>query len=188
MTLADAIKRSWWTLLVRGIIAIIIGSVALVWPQITLEAIVILIGVFLILDGLSAIMQSLAQKYHRWVLVLFSGILGVLAGIITLFWPGIAEIVVIYLIAAWALITGILEIVASLNMDETFQGRWLLLIGGILSFVFGIVVFLRPDLGLLAIVVLLGFYALFVGIIMVILALEVRPAVKQLTQSEEKNE
>lgn len=162
---------NWWTLLLRGILAVLFALMAFMRPGITLAALVLVWGAFAIVDGLFAIV---AGARSRWWAVLVWGILGVAAGLIALFMPGITALALLMLVAAWAIIRGIFEIVAAIRLRREITGEWLLILAGFASVAFGVLMILFPGAGALALVWLIGLQALFAGVLLFALAFRLR--------------
>ena len=123
----------------RGLAAIVFGVLAFVWPDITLFALVLLFGAYMLVDGIFAIVAAVraAGREARWWLLLIEGVLGVLAGLVAAFWPGLTALALLYFIAAWAIVSGILEIVGAIRLRQEIEGEWALILGGVLSVIFG---------------------------------------------------
>src|SRR5262249_22785130 len=178
---AQITHRAWSTLLLRGIFAIILGIIALVAPGIALLALIFVFGAYALLDGIMAVVVAIQQRnvLPNWGWLLAEGIAGIILGIIAFVWPGETALILLYIVAAWAIITGGLEI------GTAFMVRsWLLGLAGVLSVVFGVLLFAFPGAGLLSILWLLGVYALIFGIILVIHGVQLRagsarPAVQE---------
>jgi uncharacterized membrane protein HdeD (DUF308 family) len=172
MTLA----RNWWLLVLRGVLAVVFGILAFVWPEATVTALVILFGAFMLVDGVFALVAAWRQAERKmtWWPTLLEGLAGIAIGIITFVWPGVTAFALLYLIAAWALITGILEIVAAVRLRREIRGEWILALIGVASIVFAILVFLFPGEGAVAIVWAIGAYAVVFGILLVLLGLRLR--------------
>ncbi len=166
--------QSWWSLLARGIIAVLFGLAALFWPGLTLLVLVYIFGAFALVEGIIAIYHSFQERSMQtnWWMLLLEGIAGVILGILVFIWPGITALVLLYLIAAWAIITGIIELVAAFT---TGMG-WVLAIAGALSILLGIVLFARPVAGILSLVWLIGIYAIIWGVLLIIRAFQARSA------------
>ncbi len=166
---------SWWSLLIRGLAAILLGIMALTWPGIAFGAIVLLFGAYALVDGVMGIVGAVRGRTQpRWWVLLLEGLAGVAAAAVTFFWPAITALALVFVIAAWALVTGILEIVAALRLRREIRGEWLLLLGGIVSLVLGVLFFAEPAAGALAIALWLGIYALIFGVLEVALAFKLR--------------
>jgi uncharacterized membrane protein HdeD (DUF308 family) len=164
--------RNWWVLALRGLFAVIFGVLAFIWPTLTLEALVIFFGVYTLVDGLVIAFNGLAERklYPQWGRFLLMGLLSVIVGVITLIWPGITALVLLYLIAARALLMGIFEIIAAIQLRREIVGEWLLGFAGILSVLFGLALMIWPGSGALAIVWLIAGYAIVLGFAQIVLA------------------
>ena len=167
----------WWALAIRGAIAIIFGLAALLRPDIALEALILLFGAYALVDGVFAIVGVFGGTRGgtpRWLL-LIEGIAGILAGIIAFVLPGLTAVVLLYLIAAWAVVTGIFEIASAIRLRQEIRGEWALIVGGALSVLFGVILaVIGPVAGLLSLIWLIGVYAVAFGILMLITAFQVR--------------
>jgi len=174
--------RTWWVMALRGLIAIIFGVLTLIWPEIAVEALVLLFGAYVLVDGIFAIISAIGgRKEHRqWWLVLLEGIAGVAFGVITIGWPRITTVVLLLLIAGWAVATGILQIVAAILLRKELKSEWLLILGGILSLVFGVLLAIQPQAGAIALVWLIGAYAVVFGVLLIALAFRLRGWSKQI--------
>jgi len=167
--------------LFRGIAAIAFGILALVWPKLTLLALVILFGIFAIISGIAVVATALQNREeHGWGLVLFEGILWLLVGAIALVWPGVTALSFLYLLAVWAVITGILEIIAPLSFPMSGGRGLLMVLSGLVSIVFGILIAAQPASGLLAVTWLIGIYAIVFGILHLVAYFESRSVVSSL--------
>jgi uncharacterized membrane protein HdeD (DUF308 family) len=168
--------QNWWVLALRGAIAVLFGVLALLWPGITIEVLILLFGIYAIADGIFAIVSGVraAQRDERWGALVLEGIAGIIAGIIALFVPLAAALAFVYLFAAWALVTGILEIYAAIRLRHEIEGEWLLALTGILSAALGIFIAIFPGAGLIALVWMIGIYAIIVGALMLVLAFRLR--------------
>jgi uncharacterized membrane protein HdeD (DUF308 family) len=167
---------NWWALVLRGVVAILFGVMTFIWPQITLATLVLLFGAYAIVDGVFAIVAGVRapREFTRWWVLLIEGILSVIAGVIAFAIPGITALFLLGLIAAWAIITGVIEIVAAVQLRKEIQGEWLLALGGITSILFGVLLLLNPAAGALAVLWLIGIYAILFGIILVLLGFKLR--------------
>jgi uncharacterized membrane protein HdeD (DUF308 family) len=170
-----ALARNWWLLLLRGIAAILFGILAFAWPGITLLSLVILYGFYALLDGLFAILAAIkgGNIESRWWLILI-GILGVAAGLLTFFWTGITALVLTMFIGAWALIHGIFEIVGAIKIRKEIDNEWWLILSGALSVLFGLAILIMPGAGALALIWLIGAYAIVFGGMLVAFAFRLK--------------
>jgi uncharacterized membrane protein HdeD (DUF308 family) len=173
---ARSLSQNWWLVVLRGVLAILFGVSAFIWPGITLLTLIVLFGVYAIADGLIAIWTgfSRTKESSRWWTFLLEGLLSIGAGVVALIWPDLATLVLIYMIASWAVFTGILEIAAAIRLRHEITNEWFLALGGILSIGLGILLFLQPVAGSLAIIWMIAGYALVFGILLVILGIRLR--------------
>jgi uncharacterized membrane protein HdeD (DUF308 family) len=166
----------WWVLLLRGLCAIGLGIMAIVWPGVTLVSMVFAFGIFAVIDGVLAIILGFKGEEDGtvwWTLVVM-GVLAVLAGVIAFVQPGIALAMFLALVAAYAIVRGIFEIIAAIRLRKEIDDEWLLAISGIASLVFGGLILYRPQEGLIAIAILLGAFLLAIGVLAVALSLRLR--------------
>ncbi len=170
------LTRYWWTVVLRGVAAVVFGLMALIWPGITVIVLVALFGAYALVDGIiglgTAVFGGPERGRRGWLVV--EGIAGGLAGIFTFAWPGITALVLLWLIAAWALVTGVLEIVAAVRLRREIQGEWLLALSGVLSVLFGFLLAVWPAAGALGVVFVIGIYAIVFGVALVGLGLRLR--------------
>ena len=166
---------SWWALAVRGVAAVLFGLAALIWPSLTLAVLIILYGAYALVDGVFAIVAGLraGSGTRRWLL-LAEGALGILTGLIAIFWPGVSAVVLLYIIAFWAIFGGLLRIVGAVLLRREIDNEWTMALSGILWVLLGIVLFALPGAGLLSLAWLIGIFALGAGITLIALALRVR--------------
>ena len=151
--------------LFRGIAAVLFGIIALVWPKMTLSALVFVFGLFAVISGITAVVAALRNmELPGWGWLLAEGILGILVGVVALVWPGITALAFLYLLAAWAILTGIFEVIAPLAYPMSGGRAVLTALAGVLSIIFGILIAAQPSSGLLAVVWLIGVYAILFGI------------------------
>lgn len=168
----EQLTRNWWAVGLRGLLAVLLGIVAFIWPGITLEALVLVFGAYAIVDGIFAIVAAgtSASMGGRWGLMLFEGIMSIIAGFVAFAWPGITALALLFLIAAYASVTGIFEIAAAFQLRGS--NGWLLGLTGVLSILFSILLVVWPASGLLSLVWLIGFYALFFGFMLIGLSVQ----------------
>jgi uncharacterized membrane protein HdeD (DUF308 family) len=172
----EQFARNWWLYAVRGAAAVIFGVVALIWPGQALLALVLLFGAYALVDGIFSVFAGFAsrQYFERWWAVLLEGIVGIVIGLIAFFWPNITALALVYLIAAWAVITGIFEIVAAIQLRRVITGEWALIFSGLLSVIFGVLLFVWPSAGAVGLVWLIGMYAAVFGVLEIIFAFRLR--------------
>jgi uncharacterized membrane protein HdeD (DUF308 family) len=174
--MAQVLVRNWWTLAVRGVFGIMFGLAAFLLPGITLGALILLFGAYAVIDGVFAVIGGVraAEHHERWAALLLEGIAGIAAGVLTFVWPALTALVLLYLIAAWSIIRGVLKIAAAIRLRRTIQGEWLLGLNGVFSILFGILLIVMPVIGLVTLVWLVGIYALIFGALLLGLAFRLR--------------
>jgi uncharacterized membrane protein HdeD (DUF308 family) len=168
-----ALSENWWALALRGLLAVLFGIAALVLPLDTLEAVGRLFGAYAILEGVLVILTGIRRTRYRGVLIA-EGTSGIVAGLVALAWPSITALVLLYVVAIWAILSGVAEIIAAVALRREMAGEWALFLVGVLSVIFGIILAVLPGVGLLSLVWLVGLYALAVGVALIVLALRVR--------------
>ncbi len=168
--------HNWWLFAVRGALAIVFGVMALIWPEQVKVALVLLFGAYALVDGSFAVIAGIASHryFERWWAVLLEGVAGILVGVLTFFWPNITGLVLLYFIAAWAVVTGIFEILAAIEFRRVITGEWALILSGLLSILFGVLMFAFPGAGAVSMVWLIGIYAIFFGVGLLIFAIRLR--------------
>lgn len=174
MMQVNELSRHWWLLGLRGVAAILFGILAFALPGITLAVLVLLFGAYALVDGVLSIITAFRGDAHHRVWLAVEGVIGVLAGLVAFAYPGLTALVLLYIIAVWAILTGILEIFIALRVRRAISNELGLIIGGILSVLFGIVLIAFPGTGALAVIFLIGAYAIFFGIAMLALAWRLR--------------
>jgi uncharacterized membrane protein HdeD (DUF308 family) len=177
------VTGNWWALALRAVAAILLGILALSRPGITLAALLVLFGVYAMADGIFAVVAAIRGIRERepWGWMMFEGIVGIIAGAIALFAPQIGALALVWLVAGWALATGVLEIAAAVKLRKIMKGEWMLLLAGVLSIIFALIIAARPGLGVLALVFWIGAYAIIYGVMTMVLAFEVRRWTKDHT-------
>jgi len=176
VTVVDTFRVNWWLLALRGLIAALFGILAFMWPGATLLTLVWLFGAFALVSGVLSL--ALAAKtpkgYPKVGSLILSGLLGILAGLFSLVMPGITALGLLILIAAWAIVTGVMELVAAVRLRKIITNEWLLVLAGIASVAFGIILLLQPAAGALALVWLIAAWAVVFGILLMIVAFRMR--------------
>jgi uncharacterized membrane protein HdeD (DUF308 family) len=170
------LARNWWALLIRGVLAVAFGALAFVNPGITLAALILLFAAYSLVDGVFAIVAGLraAQRQERWWPFALEGLLSIVVGIIAFLMPAAAAFGLLMLVSAWSIVTGLFRIAAAIRLRREIEGEWLLILNGILSVAFGVVIVIWPAVGLLTVMWLIGVYAIVFGIILIALAFRLR--------------
>jgi uncharacterized membrane protein HdeD (DUF308 family) len=159
------VSRIWWTVALRGVLAIVFGVVALFFTGSTLLALVYVFGIYAMLNGIFAIVAAVraGEAHLRWGWLAVAGIVGVAAGIVSLLWPGITALAVVLVVAGWAIIIGVAEIAFALSWPSTLAHPWLAALSGAVSVVYGVLLAVWPRSGAVALTWLLGIYAIVYG-------------------------
>ena len=176
---AQRMQHSWMSLLLRGILAIIFSIIVFVAPGIALFALIIVFGTYALLDGILGIVVAIRERHvlPRWGWFLVEGIAGVVLGIVAFVWPGETALILLYIVAIWAIITGIMKIGTSFTVHD-----WLIGLAGILSLAFGVLLIARPGAGLLFLLWLLRIYALVFGLLLIADAFQLRMRSRSLNR------
>lgn len=165
----------WWSFALRGVLAILFGLVAIIWPDITLGALIILFGAYVLVDGIFAIVgAAMNGRDGRWLPLIVVGLAGILVGLVTLIWPGLSALALIYMVAFWAIAIGLLQIVGAIQMRQQITNEVWLILSGVLSVLIGLYIAVFPGDGAVALVLLIGFYAVVFGVLLIMLAFTLR--------------
>lgn len=167
------IGKIWSTILIRGILAVLTGLVALLMPGVTLISLILVFGFYAFIDGILAISVGFQNGNRSWYFIL-EGLLGMAFGVVAWIWPGPTALAFVFWIAAWAIVTGILEIGAAIRLRKIISDELMLILTGILSILFGVFAMIYPGEGGLAMVWMFGFYALFFGFLLIGLAFKMK--------------
>ena len=174
--MVEALSRYWWAFVVRGIFAFLFGILAYAWPGITLATLVIFFGAYILIDGILLIIKAIANwsgREDRWLLLL-EGLLGIGIGIIAFVAPGVTAIGLVLYIAAWSLATGVLEIAAAVRLRKEIKGEPWMIVSGIASILFAVLLMYFPGAGALGLLWLIAAYAIVFGVVLVILGFKLR--------------
>jgi uncharacterized membrane protein HdeD (DUF308 family) len=171
-TVVRTLHQNWWLVLLQGVLSVVLGVLALAKPGVTLGALILLWGLFALLNGVIEVFHAIgaAAGHRSWGWQLAGGLVGILAGLAILRWPGLSALFVLYLVAFWAIMTGIVRLVAAIADHEALPHAWLVALAGVVSVLFGIAMFAWPGVGLLTLIYLVGFYAIVYGVITCVMA------------------
>ena len=172
----DLLAQNWWLFTLRGVLGIIFGLIALVFPGATILSLVIFFSAYMLVDGVFGVIsavRAIRRKEDRWGLLIFEGLLNIAVGIMAFLWPGLTVVAFVWLIAAWAIVSGGLMTAAGfrLNMDH---GRWWMVLGGLLSLAYGVLLIITPLIGAIVLTWWLGAYALVFGVALVVFSFKLR--------------
>ena len=174
-------SRFWWMVVLRGALLLLLGVAALRWPGATLAVLVLWIGAGFLVNGAFALVAALAGRDvegRTWMVV--EGLLGIAAGLVTFMNPGITGVVLLWLLAGWAILSGIVQLVAAIRLRRVIQGELFLGLAGVVAILFGVLLIARPGAGLVALAFLLGWFAIFYGVVLIALGLRLRRLVREL--------
>jgi uncharacterized membrane protein HdeD (DUF308 family) len=159
----------------RGVLAIIFGIVAWIWPGLTVQALIWVFGAYSIVDGVFALIAIFSdQGRSRWFALLLEGILGIVAGVIAFALPVLTALTLVWVIGAWAVITGILKIITAVRIREVIDNEWWMGLSGVASIIFGILLFIWPAAGALALTWLIGIWSIIFGVFLIALGFRLR--------------
>lgn len=166
----------WWIFLLRGIFGVILGLMALLMPGVTFTTLIIFLGAYLLIDGIFSIVAAInARKtMDSWGWYLASGLLGIIVGLLTFRNPFATALALLYLIAFWVLIAGIVEIVMAIRLRKEIRGEGWYIVGGLLTIIFGILILVNPIAGALTLTMIFGIYALVFGILLIYLSFQLK--------------
>jgi uncharacterized membrane protein HdeD (DUF308 family) len=169
------LARNWWAIVIRGVISILFGLAVFALPGVSLLGLIVLFGIFSIVSGFFALIsfKSPPGNESTWM-VLLEGITGIAVGIIAFIWPGLTGVVLLYLIATWAIVSGIFEVITAIRLRRQIDNEWLLGLAGVASVIFGILLIAWPVAGAFALLWGIGTYAIFFGVLLVALGLRLK--------------
>jgi uncharacterized membrane protein HdeD (DUF308 family) len=172
----ELISRTWWILALQGLCALMFGILAVLWPGTTLLGLVVLFAAYALITGAAAVVGAVNnRKYEEyWWVLLLLGLVSIAAGVIAVLHPDLTALVLVLLMGANALVSGVLQIILAIQLRKVIEGEWLMAAAGIVSIVFGILVFLYPGAGALAMVFLISFYAVLTGILLLAVAFRLK--------------
>lgn len=179
--LLGELTNHWWILALRGVAALLLGLVAIVWPGPALTALAIAFGIYAIADGIAATATGLVSRW--WSLVAL-GIVSVFAGLAALFWPLAAVFALVYVIGVWSVVRGISEIVAAVHLRKFIRNEGWLALAGVVSLLFGLFIMFRPHAGAFSVAWLIGFYAIAFGVLQMMLAFRLRRVGRELAHGQ----
>ena len=187
--MVQLLKTAWWMLLLRGVAAILFALLLLFQPQLTLAAYVIVFAIYTLADGISTIAGSLTRREGQWFLVLLWGVVSVIAGLVALGNPllfgALTVTIMVYIVAVWSVVGGIVQVIAAIQLRREIEGEWLLAVNGILSVLFGVLLVRFPIETIDVLLFLTAFYAAVAGVIQIILAFRVRGLADNLDELKE---
>lgn len=174
-TLSQQLAANWWAVALRGILAILFGILAIVFPGAVFGALVLLFGAYAFVDGIFALIAAFSKAgsgQRLWLIL--EGIVGIIAGLLAFFQTALFGLTLILIFAAWAIVTGIFEIITAIQLRQEIDNEWMMILGGIVSVVFGVLVFIFPAAGAISTALVIGVYAIVFGIVFLALAFRLR--------------
>ena len=173
--LRAVLVQNWWAVAIRGVLGIAVGVIAFVMPGPTMLALVLLFAAYMLVDGIFAIIAAIraGRQHERWGLLVLEGLADIVAGAIAVLWPGITVLAFVFLVAAWAIVSGGLVLAATFRLDID-HGRWWLVLGGVASIVYGVLLIVAPLIGALVLTWWFGAYALVFGFALLILSFRLK--------------
>lgn len=174
----EHVIKNWWVLLIRGLCAIAFGVMAFAWPAITVLVLVLMYSAHALVDGIAAIVLGFQMRKSTegvpWGAMIGIGLISVVAGIVAFAWPGITALALLYVVATWAIVRGVFEIVAAIRLRKVIDNEWCLGLAGLSSVVLGGLLIARPGAGILGLVWLVGAIAIFFGVMQIMLSLRLK--------------
>jgi len=173
----EVAARYWWVALLRGLLAIVFGIGAWIWPGITILALVLVFGVYSVLDGILGLSMAVGGKSlpgSNRLLIALMGLFGVAAGVVAFLWPDITALALLWVIAIWAIMTGLLEIVAAVRLRKEITNEWFWVLSGLLSVVLGLVLIFQPTLGALGLITTIGIFSIAWGVALIMLSFKLK--------------
>jgi uncharacterized membrane protein HdeD (DUF308 family) len=180
--LVGTLAHNWWVLLLRGIVAILFGVLTFAQPGISLVTLVLLFGSFAFVDGVLQSWTAVTHRHDRdnWGMLLVGGLVGIGVGVLTWMTPGMTALALVFYIAIWAIATGVVEIVAAIRLRKEIHNEWMLVLAGLASMAFGVALIARPGIGALAVLWLIGSFAIVFGVVLIALSLRMRSFAQRL--------
>ena len=177
-----SLAKHWWALAIRGVLAMLFGILTVFVPGLTLSALIFMFGAYALIEGgFNVIAGIRGRRVERaWWALILEGVVSIAAGVIAFIMPGLTALALLYLIAAWAIVTGVLEIAAAIRLRRQIEGEWALVLTGVSSLIFGALVLYSPGAGALALVLWIGAYAIVFGVLLVAVAFRLRSVREEL--------
>ena len=175
------LARNWWLVTLRGVIAILFGIIILAAPGMALASLILLFGAYAVVDGIAAVWSAVQNRTQEgWWIHLLEGFVSILAGIVAFMYPDTTTVILLYVIAVWAIMTGVFEILAAIRLRKEIEGEFWLGLMGLLSVIFGVFLILRPGEGILTVLSIVSIYAIVFGVFLIMLSLKLRDWSKKI--------
>ena len=168
--------KNWWVFVLRGLLGITFGVLAILWPALTLIGLVWAFAAYAIVDGLFQGFSATTrhEDFDRWWLILLESLFGIIFGVVAFLWPGITVMALSLLFISWALLTGMVEIAAAIELRKQIHNEWLLALSGVLSIIVAVFMIIWPSVSVIAAALMIGVYAIVFGMILIVLGLRLR--------------
>jgi uncharacterized membrane protein HdeD (DUF308 family) len=172
----NLMTQNWWAIALRGLVAVLFGIATFIWPGISLWVLVALFGAYALVDGIFAVIEAFRHDVvrERWWALMFEGFVGIAIGILTFVWPGLTAMGLLYLIAFWAIVTGVFEVITAIRLRHEIRGEWMMALIGILSIALGFLMVAFPLAGALSVVLMIGAFVFAMGVLMIVLGFRLR--------------
>jgi uncharacterized membrane protein HdeD (DUF308 family) len=172
----NLMTQNWWAIALRGLVAVLFGIATFMRPHITLWMLIALFGAYALVNGIFTVIEAFRRDVsrERWWALLFEGVVGVVIGVATLTWPGLTAMGLLFLIAFWAIMTGVFEIITAIRLRHEIRGEWMMALIAILSMAFGFLLVAFPATGALSVILIIGAFAFATGALMIALAFKLR--------------
>jgi len=172
----NLMTQNWWAIALRGLVAALFGIATFIWPGITLWVLAPLFGAYAMINGILAVIEAFSRDVsrERWWALLFEGAVSIVVGVMTFAWPGLTAMGLLFLIAFWAIMTGVFEIITAIRLRHEISGEWMLALIAILSMAFGLLLLAFPVTGALSVILLIRAFVFAIGALMIALAFKLR--------------
>ncbi|MBO0724857.1 MAG: HdeD family acid-resistance protein [Blastocatellia bacterium] len=172
----NLMTQNWWAIALRGLVAALFGIATFMWPRITLSVLAPLFGAYAMINGIFAMIEVSRRdvSQERWRPLLFEGAVSVIVGVMAFAWPGLTARGLLFLIAFWAVVTGVFEIITAIRLRHEISGEWMMALVAILSMAFGLLLLAFPATGALSVILLIRAFAFAIGALMIALAFKLR--------------
>ena len=175
--LLDQVGKNWWIFVLRGVLAVLFGVFTFINPAVSLASLILVYGAYALIDGVTAAIGAFTNRRQGsgfpWS-VLLIGLIGIATGVVTFMYPGLTALVLLYFIAAWFIVRGFFEIVLAIQLRKEIEGEFWLGLAGLLSILFGFLLFARPGIGALAVLWMIGIFAILMGIMFILLGFKLK--------------
>ena len=177
MSAVEVLSRNWGWVVLRGLATLLFGVLAFVAPGLSLFGVMILFALYAVAEGLASVVAAINRALiseERWGSLLVSGVVSLLAGAIALIWPAMTALILVFIIALRAIVTGILDIMTAIRIRHVVTGEWMMALAGVMSILFGVVLIMQPGVGALGLIYVIGGWAVLFGALMVALGVKLR--------------